>query len=436
MTSARVAPHNQEAEAAIIGAVLYSRQAIAEIATIVNADDFYVPAHQRIYEAVIDIDSRGQVADPISVSDQLAGAVTVADLTGYTIDAPSAKGARRWAEMVARDALMRRVIAICAETREAAESNPADGRAVIDTALQQLYTLTATNTRNSARHAAGVLTEAMDEIEAAHASDALPGVPTGLVALDAKLTGLHPGELITLAGRPSMGKSAATFQFAAHAAGAGVPTLLVSVEMPVVSIAKRLLANEAPVDHERLRTGNLHDADWTKLAGAASRLADTQLWFLDAATATLSSLRAEVRRLATQVPLGLVVVDYLQLLLVDHRRENRQVEVAEIATGLKRMAREFQVPVLAAAQLSRNLEYRADKRPVLADLRESGAIEQESDVVIGLYRDDYYNPESADRGLAEFIVLKQRNGPTGTVQAAWLDHYGRFANMAIYGGAA
>ncbi|MGH9102007.1 MAG: replicative DNA helicase, partial [Acidimicrobiales bacterium] len=277
-----------------------------------------------------------------------------------------------------------------------------------------------------------LLEVALDNLEALYGRDeAVTGVPTGYHDLDERLSGLQPSNLVIVGARPGMGKTSFALGLAAHASvERRIPVLVFSLEMSHLEITQRLLCGEARVDSTRMRNGRLLESDWPKISQAIGRLGETPLYIDDNPNLTIMDIRAKSRRLKSRAGLGLVVVDYLQLMSGRHSAENRQVEVSEISRGLKILARELAVPVVALSQLSRNLEMRADKRPVLADLRESGSLEQDADVVLFIYRDELYNAESNDRGTAEVIVAKHRNGPTGATQLAFLDHYARFANMA------
>src|SRR6202048_3081289 len=278
-----------------------------------------------------------------------------------------------------------------------------------------------------------LLSDTLDRLEALYArGESITGVPTGYVDLDERLSGLQPSNLIIVGTRPAMGKTSFALGIAPHPAmEAGKPVLLFSLEMSHAEITSRLLCSEARVDATRVRNGRLLDTDWPKISHAISRLGEAPIYIDDNPNLTVMEIRAKARRLKSRLgTLGCIVVDYLQLMSGRHNAENRQVEVSEISRGLKILARELEVPVIALSQLSRNLEARADKRPVLADLRASGSLEQDADVVMFLYRDEIYNDESPDRGTAEVIVSKHRNGPTGVTQLAFLDHYTRFANMA------
>jgi replicative DNA helicase len=277
-----------------------------------------------------------------------------------------------------------------------------------------------------------LLSASLDRLEALYdRGESITGVPTGFVDLDERLSGLQPSNLVIVGARPAMGKTSFALNLAAHAAvEAHVPVLIFSLEMSHLEITQRLICAEARVEATRMRNGRLQDADWTKISHAIGRLGEAPIFIDDNPMITVMDIRAKARRLKSREGLGLVVVDYLQLMSGRSNAENRQVEISEISRGLKILARELEVPVVALSQLSRQLEMRADKRPQLADLRESGALEQDADVVMFLYRDEVYNQESPDRGTAEVIVSKHRSGPTGVTHLAFLDHYTKFANMA------
>lgn len=435
----RVPPHDLAAERALLGAVLISRDAIDDSAGLLTPEDFYKPAHAHIWQACQQLSTAGEPVDQVTVAGQLErNGLTEAtgglpELAALITDTPSTRNAESYARNILHCATLRRLIAAAGEIAELGYNQPDDLPAALDRAENLVFNVATTgrHQQTGPEHASTVIARTIDNIEHAYAHGGAHGTPTGFVDLDERILGLHPGQLVTICARPGMGKTALGTQIALNAAmEAPTNVLFASVEMSPDEIAGRLLSSESKVDLHRIRSAHLAEKDWPRLSQAVARIADSRLWFLDAATTTITTLRSDLRRLAARNPVGLLVVDYLQLMHVDDRRDNRQVDVSQISQGLKRIAREFNIPVVALAQLSRNVEMRADKRPVLSDLRESGAIENDSDVVIGIYRDDYYNPESADRGTAELIVLKQRSGPTGKVQVAWLDHYTRFANMA------
>lgn len=435
----RVPPHDLAAEDGFLGAIILSRQALDATLGQLRPEDFYKPANSHIYQAVLDLVDTGQPVDATTVAnrlgpllEQVGGLPALAALGDTALS--SSRNAEAYARIITDRAVLRRLISVASEIAgDAYETD--DAAAALDRAANLIYQLTDTrNTGRSIEHARDVITRALDTIIELQENGGRHGVPTGFVDLDETLLGLHPGQLITIAGRPGMGKTALGTQIAVNAAADHqTDTLLATIEMSVEEITNRLISSESRIYLQRIRSGQIGEKDWPHITNAAGRIGNSRLWFYDAATATLGQLRAEIRRLASKVPLGLVIVDYLQLMQVETRGDNRQVEVAAIAEGLKRLAREHNIPVIALAQLSRNVELRGDKRPVLADLRESGAIENASDVVIGIYRDDYYNPDTTDKGIAELMILKHRSGPTGTVKVSWLDHYTRFANMARVG---
>ena len=441
MAASRVPPHNLDAEQSLLGAMLLSRDAIAAAMETCGADDFYKPAHSHIFDAINTLYNVGEPADPVTVGDELSRAgllETVGGLpalVGLQADTPATTNAARYARIVEEHALLRRLIAVAGEIAELGYSVPEDVASTLDRAEAMVFNVAERRVTDSLKPITELLFASMDRLEQLFdRGDAITGVPTGYVDLDEKLYGLQPSSLVIVGARPAMGKTAFALGMAAHAAmEAQVPTLVFSLEMGCEEITQRLLVSEARVDAGRMRNGRLLEADWPKISQAVARLGDAPLFIDDNPNTTVMEIRAKARRLkAREGGLGLIVVDYLQLMSGGGGGypENRQLEVSAISRGLKILARELEVPVVALSQLSRNLEQRADKRPILADLRESGSLEQDADVVMFLYRDEMYNPESVDRGSAEVIVAKHRNGPTGKLQLAFLDHYTRFANMA------
>lgn len=434
----RVPPHDLGAERDLLGAILLSPRALDATLGILQPEDFYRPAHTHIYTACLELASAGEPIDARTVTDRLArtglGDHTggIEQMTQLIAETTSTRNADRYAHIVRDHATRRRLIAAAAEISELGYHAGGDLDTILDQAEQMLYRIGDTAVTIHAELLSDAVQQWLDTLEQRR-SDTRTAVNTGLADLDEKLSGYRPGQLITACGRPGSGKSLFGVQCGYHVADTKrQPVLIVSAEMPIEELVDRIIASNASVDNQRIRSGNLDEnSDWARISGAVSRLYGVPLYLYDAPNATLAAIRAETRRVTAKAgPLALIVVDYLQLLTTAARSENRQVEVAELSRGLKRLARDLRVPVLALAQVNRNLENRADKRPTLADLRESGAIEADSDVVIGVYRDEMYRHDSPDRGTAELIVLKQRAGPTGTVQVAYLAHYGRFANMA------
>ena len=436
--SGRVPPHNLQAEESLLGAMLLSREAIVEAVEVCGPEDFYKPAHGHIFEAVCTLYAQGEPADAVTVADELrrAGVLEAvggpATLISLQANTPATSNAHRYARIVEEHALLRRLIGVAGEIAEIGFGVPDDVGEAVDEAESLVFGVAQRRVTTTTRPLRDLLADQLDRLESLYErGEAITGIPTGYTELDEKLAGLQPANLVVVGARPSMGKTSFALGMAAHAAiHAQVPVLLFSLEMSHLEITQRLLCAEARVDATRMRNGRLLDADWPKISHAIGRLGEAPIFVDDNPNTTVMDIRGKARRQKSREGLGLVIVDYLQLMSARDRAENRQVEISEISRSLKVLARELEVPVVALSQLSRNLEMRSDKRPVLADLRESGAIEQDADVVMFIYRDEQYNPESADRGTAEIIVAKHRNGPTGKTELAFLSQYTRFANMA------
>jgi replicative DNA helicase len=439
--SGRVPPHNLEAEESLLGAMLLSRDAItAAVEAGVEASDFYKPAHTHLFDAVMSLYGQGEPVDPVTVAeelrradllDSLGGRQTLLHLQAAT---PASANATHYAKIVNELALLRRLIGVAGDIAEMGYDDSQEVVETLDRAEALVFEVAERRVSESMVKVSDALQDTLDQLEALYDSSGdITGVPTGYTGLDHQLLGLQPSNLIVVAARPGAGKTSLALGAAANVAmEARKPVLFFSMEMGTLELTKRLLAGEARVDARRLQTGNIPEADWTRLSHAVGRLAEAPLFIDDNPHCTVMEMRAKARRTkARHGDLGLVVVDYLQLMTpMAKRAENRQVEVAEISRGLKILARELDCPVMALSQLNRQLEYRADKRPMLADLRESGSLEQDSDVVIFIYRDEIYNPDSDQRGTAEIIVAKHRNGPTGTTRLAFVDRLTKFANMA------
>ncbi|HXW39148.1 MAG TPA: replicative DNA helicase, partial [Acidimicrobiales bacterium] len=346
---------------------------------------------------------------------------------------PSPGNAENYARIVEEHALLRRLVSVAGEITELGYSMPTDVDDVLDRAETMVFEVGERRASDSVTALRDLLGESLDHLERLYEhQETVTGLATGYVDLDEQLSGLQPSNLIVVGARPSMGKTSFALGLVAHAGvRLGQPVLLFSLEMSHLELTQRMLSAEARVDATRLRTGRLREADWPKIGNAISRMSEAPIFIDDNPNLTVMDIRARARRIKSRHGLALVVVDYLQLMTGRSRVENRQVEVSEISRGLKILARELQVPVVALSQLSRALEARQDKRPMLADLRESGSIEQDSDVVLFIYRDEMYNSESPETvGTAEVIVAKHRNGPTGHVRLAFIGHHARFDNMA------
>jgi len=434
----RVPPHDLSAEESLLGAMLLSRDAIASAVERCRAEDFYRPAHGHIFEAICSLYAQGEPADPVTVADELNRADLLdaaggaGNLIAVQANTPAIANAARYARIVEEHALLRRLISVAGEIAEMGYSLPEDVTAAMDRAEAMVFDVVEHRVTDSLKPLRELLAVSLDHLEALYnRGDTITGLPTGYADLDERLSGLQPSSLVIVGARPSMGKTSFALGLAAHAAvERSLPVLLFSLEMSHLELTQRLLCSEARVDSSRMRNGKLHESDWPKIVQAIGKLGEAPLFIDDNANLTVMEIRAKARRLKSREGLGLIVVDYLQLMSGHGPAENRQVEVSEISRGLKILARELGVPVVALSQLSRSLETRSDKRPVLADLRESGSLEQDADVVLFIYRDEVYNKESADKGTAEIIIAKHRNGPTGMTQLAFLDHYTRFANMA------
>lgn len=438
----RVPPHNADAEASLIGAMLLSRDAIGPAVELLDGDQFYVPAHGYIFDAIASLYAAGEPADPVTVAEELTRSGLLDQVGGpqrlleLQMSTPATSNAARYAKIVEEHALLRRLIGVAGEISELGYSHPDDVVKAVDEAEAMMFQVAERRVVDSTRSIRDLLDANLDRLEELYErGEAITGLPTGYLDLDELLSGLQPNALIVVGARPAMGKTAFALGLAAHAAlQAQRPVLFFSLEMGHLELTQRILCADAKVDSQRLRTGKLSEDDWPKITRSVGRLAEAPIWIDDNPNLTVMEIRAKARRLKSRLgDLGLVVVDYLQLMTGRGGAESRQVEVSEMSRGLKILARELETPIIALSQLSRGLESRTDKRPMLADLRESGSIEQDADVVAFIYRDEVYNPESPDIGTAEVIVAKHRNGPTGTVRLAFMSHFTRFANMARNG---
>ncbi len=438
----RVPPHNADAEASLIGAMLLSRDAIGPAVELLDGDQFYVPAHGYIFDAIASLYAAGEPADPVTVAEELTRSGLLDQVGGpqrlleLQMSTPATSNAARYAKIVEEHALLRRLIGVAGEISELGYSHPDDVVKAVDEAEAMMFQVAERRVVDSTRSIRDLLDANLDRLEELYErGEAITGLPTGYLDLDELLSGLQPNALIVVGARPAMGKTAFALGLAAHAAlQAQRPVLFFSLEMGHLELTQRILCADAKVDSQRLRTGKLSEDDWPKITRSVGRLAEAPIWIDDNPNLTVMEIRAKARRLKSRLgDLGLVVVDYLQLMTGRGGAESRQVEVSEMSRGLKILARELETPIIALSQLSRGLESRTDKRPMLADLRESGSIEQDADVIAFIYRDEVYNPESPDIGTAEVIVAKHRNGPTGTVRLAFMSHFTRFANMARNG---
>ena len=433
----RVPPHDLLAEQSAIGGMLLSKDAVADVLETVRGGDFYLPKHELIFEAMLNLYSHGEPTDVIAVTDELTktgeltragGAEYLHTLTGLV---PTAANAGYYSSIVAEKAILRRLVE--AGTRIVQMGYASEGEVVdlVNNAQAEIYAVTGGVESEDFIPLTDAVTTAIDEIEAAQGRDGkMVGVPTGFAELDELTNGLHPGQLIILAARPALGKSTLGLDFARSAAiGHDLPTIIFSLEMGRSEIAMRLLSAEASVPLQHMRKGTVHTNDWKTIAQTRGRINDAPLYIDDSPNMTLVEIRAKCRRLKQRVGLKMVIIDYLQLMTSGKKVESRQQEVSEFSRALKLLAKELEVPVIAISQLNRGPEQRADKKPALSDLRESGSLEQDADMVILLHRESAYEAENPRAGEADFIVAKHRNGPTRTITVGFHGHFSRFVDL-------
>jgi replicative DNA helicase len=438
---ARVPPHNLEAEESVLGAMMLSRSAVGEVLEICHAEDFYREAHEMICRAILDLFARGEPVDAITVGDELKRRDQLEQVGGHPFihtlvsSVPTAANASFYARIVAEHATLRRIIDAATQIAQEAYEAPPDVESMVNRAEELIYGVSSRRIGGDFTLIRDMLEESMEHLEnLSNRTSEVTGLSTGFADLDDLTSGLQPGNLVLVAARPAMGKSSLVMNVAHHVSLIEHKAVACfSLEMSWMEIVQRLICAEARVDTKRLRTGHLTEADWTRVSNAVGRLAEAPLFIDDTPSITMMEVRAKCRRLKERHDLGLVVIDYIQLMNSSRRIENRVQEVAEISRSLKILAKELNLPVVAVSQLSRQPEQAGrggDRRPRLADLRESGSLEQDADVVMFVYRDEVYNQETTKRGEAELIVAKHRNGPTGTIDLAFLGQYTKFADLA------
>jgi len=433
----RTPPYDLLAEQSALGGMLLSKDAAADVTGLLHGSDFYVPKHEVIYDAILTLYAHGEPTDAITVTDQLTKTGDLQRAGGaeylHTITSivPTAANASFYAEIVAQKALLRRLVEAGTRITQMGYSGEGEAIDLVNSAQAEIYSVTGADQAEDYVPLSSAVAEAVHEIEKAGQHDGgMVGVPTGFTELDEKTNGFAPGQMIIVAARPAMGKSTLALDIARAAAiGDKSTTVFFSLEMGRAEIAMRLLAAEATIPMQTLRKGALDQRDYQKLAATQARINEAPLFIDDSANLTLVEIRAKCRRLKQQHDLKMVVIDYLQLLSSGKKVESRQQEVSEFSRALKLLSKELEVPVVALSQLNRASEQRADKMPAISDLRESGSLEQDADVVILLHRESSYEKENARAGEADLIVAKQRNGPTGTVTVAFQGHYSRFQNM-------
>ena len=441
----RVPPHSIEAEQSILGGLLLDNQAWDRMGDLVTDGDFYRDEHRRIFRQIRNLLEKARPADVVTVAEALDAAGEgeqtggLAYLGELAANTPSAANIRRYAEIVRERSILRRLVATADEiAADALNPLGRDAEILLDEAESKIFAIAESGAghREGFVHINPLLTEVVERIQELHDRDNptdITGVPTGYVDLDQKTSGFQAGDLIIVAGCPSMGKTAFALNIAEHVAvETGLPVGVFSMEMGGTQLAMRMLTSIGRLDSQRVRTGRLNDDEWSRLSFALGKLHEAPIYIDESGGLSPANLRARARRLARQHggKLGLLVIDYIQLMSSNRQGENRATEVSEISRSIKALAKELQVPIVALSQLSRKVEERNDKRPMMSDLRESGAIEQDADVILMMYREEYYKPDTQEKGIAEVIIGKQRNGPTGTVRLAFLGEYTRFENLA------
>jgi replicative DNA helicase len=447
MAALKLPPHSIEAEQSLLGGLMLDNTAWDRIADQVNQADFYRDDHRRIFKHIARLIEAARPADVVTVfesleksseSEQAGGMAYLGEIANNT---PSAANIKRYAEIVRERAILRKLVTVGDEIAASA-LNPLgkEAKQLLDEAESKVFEIKDAGSRTTEgftpiQPLLGKVVDRIQELyDRDHPSD-ITGIPTGFHDLDHKTSGLQPGDMVIVAGRPSMGKTAFALNMAEHVAlEAGLPVAIFSMEMPGTQLAMRFLSSVGKLDAHRVRTGKLNDDEWQRMTYALGKLHEAPIHIDETPALNATELRARARRLYRQCgKLGLIVIDYLQLMSSVGQGENRATEISEISRSVKALAKELHVPVVALSQLSRNVESRPNKRPVMSDLRESGAIEQDADVILFIYRDEVYNPDSPDKGSAEIIIGKQRNGPIGTVKMTFLGEYTRFENFATPG---
>ncbi|SHN69439.1 MULTISPECIES: replicative DNA helicase [Desulfitobacterium] len=437
MELTKVPPHNLEAEQSVLGALMLDPEVGSSVFEVVQPEDFYRDNHRQIFLALRDLFEKGDPIDLVTVAEslrqsgrleQIGGIATISQIARSV---PSAVNCEYYARIVAEKSLLRQLIRSSGQIAEKGYEPGEAATSLLEEAEKMIMDLSQRQVKDGFESIRNILLHTFEKIETLYANKgSLTGVPTFFTELDRMTSGWQPSDLIVIAARPSMGKTALVLNMAQNAAvRAKVPVALFSLEMSKEQLVQRMLCSEAMVDQQRVRTGDLLDTDWPKLTRAVGPLSEAEVFIDDTVGISLAELRSKARRLKMEHGLGLIVIDYLQLMSLGRRSESRQQEVAQISRGLKGIARELNVPVIALSQLNRGVEQRQDKRPIMSDLLESGAIEADADVISFIYRDEYYNPESDKKGIAEIIIAKHRNGPVGSVELGYLKEFTKFVNL-------
>ena len=438
MELGKVPPHDVEAEQAVLGSMLTDKDAVISAIEVLKEEDFYRTDNKSIYEAIINLYNRAEPIDIITVKAELEGLGKFEQVGGLEYLAslpdkvPTTANATKYIKIVEEKSTLRNLIKTANEIIELGYDPTEDVSDIMEGAEKKIFNIMQNNDKKSYAVIKDVLVESFTQLEELYnRKQHITGVPSGFVELDYKTAGFHGSDLVLIAARPAMGKSAFALNIATNAAvRANVPVAIFSLEMSKEQMVNRILCSEAMVDSNKVRTGKLEEDDWTKLAATIGPLSDAEIYIDDTPGISVMEIRAKCRKLKLEKNIGMVVIDYLQLVQGSNRRNgSREQEISEISRSLKILAKELNVPVIALSQLSRAVEQRPDHRPMLSDLRESGAIEQDADIVMFLYRDDYYNKDSEKKDIAEVIIAKHRGGSLGTIELLWLGSYTKFVNL-------
>ncbi len=433
----RVLPHSLEAEKSVIGSMIMDQEAILVASEILHSSDFYQSQYGIIFDTIVELCNEGKPVDLVTLQDRLREKELPAEISAMEYarelldSVPTSANIKYYANIVSEKALLRRLIRASEEVADACYLQQEKTEAILDAAEKKMFDLFQRQGTSDYVPIRQIVLNVVDNIEKASRTQGnVTGLPTGFVDLDYKTSGFQPSDLILIAARPSMGKTAFALNIARNmAAKSGISIAIFSLEMSKEQLVSRMLSMESRVDSQSMRTGDLRDEDWTKLVEGADVIGRSRLIIDDTPGISVSALRSKCRKYKLEHDLGIVFIDYLQLMSGSGRSDSRQQEISDISRSLKALARELQVPIVALSQLSRAVEQRPNHRPMLSDLRESGAIEQDADVVMFIYRDDYYNKDSEKKNIAEIHIAKQRNGPIGVVDLVWMPQYTQFVNM-------
>jgi replicative DNA helicase len=433
----KVPPQNLEAERAVLGAILMDNDSVYSVMEVLEPSAFYQPSHRLIFSTMIELSEKGEPIDMVTLTDRLRSSGNLDQAGGpdyipsLADEVPTSAGVVNYARIVREKAVLRNLIEASTEIVQDCFDAPGEVDQLLDEAERRIFAISEERIRSGFLSMKEIVKSSFKTIESLYEKkEHITGVPSGFADIDELTSGFQASDLVIIAGRPSMGKTAFCLNIAQYASmSKGMTVAVFSLEMAKEQLVMRMLCSEARIDAHRLRSGFLGQTDWPKLSTAAGRLADAAIYIDDTPAISSMEMRAKTRRLKADKGLDLIIVDYLQLMSGRTRSDSREQEISEISRSLKALAKELGVPVLALSQLNRGVESRLDKRPILADLRESGAIEQDADVIIFIYRDEVYNKESMEKGVAEIIIGKQRNGPVGTRKLTWMDKYTRFEDL-------